>query len=369
MLVQTRIEARPRSAGNLSQFGWEADGAIVNGLCTFVLVAVGAFAALHQSTLKAPTAVVDALKQIRLVYKKHQSGDERLLSGLLASAAARKINRSIEDPLLLSEELMRHGMSTETCCRNILKLYKQKTLATPALQLSAKLEACTLRFMLGNKIAPAFKSKFASAIITFGWEGGPYNLELLLSPGLVLGAAFTESICPLWRTLCTQTAEGQVLAHELITRCFSLTSRRLTPQAFACAVAAAGIFRNLREAFFAQLLLDAEAVAELVNDLSDSPAFQSELAGLSDTEPPLGAADTSAVLQTVLRVLPRLRHAREASERRRSEAARSISGTTATHDAEIQDIGATNLYTAILLDSTRYKEAQTKIQGENQTAQ
>ena len=157
--MQTRIEARPRSAGNLSQFGWEADGAIVNGVYIFVLVAVGAFAALHKSTLKAPTAVVDALKQIPLVYKKHETGEDWLLSGLLASAAARKINRSIEDPLLLSEELMRHGMSTETSCWNILKLYKQRTLANPALQLSAKLEAEGLLSMATRWRTPCGKGR------------------------------------------------------------------------------------------------------------------------------------------------------------------------------------------------------------------
>jgi hypothetical protein len=150
-LVNKCISVRPRSSfvNKLCTFGWEVDGAVVNGAYAFVLSAL-AFHGLISST-PCPKPLSTALGSIHVVYKKHDDNQARLLSNLVESAAQRLASRTIHDPFYLAQEFARCSFNP-THVKGFVKLYRQRTLANQALAMPQKVEDAVVRLMMPDKI-------------------------------------------------------------------------------------------------------------------------------------------------------------------------------------------------------------------------
>ena len=66
-LVGKTIEVRPKPSCNLNQFGWECDGAVINGVTAFIMVALGCWSCLHEQSVPQPLALL--LAKITAQYK------------------------------------------------------------------------------------------------------------------------------------------------------------------------------------------------------------------------------------------------------------------------------------------------------------
>ena len=86
-LLGKTIQVRPRQLGRLTCFGWECDGAMVNGVISFIMSALVAWACVHEQPLPQPLA--RALGKISATYTKHDNNSNRLLQSLVDSEAMR----------------------------------------------------------------------------------------------------------------------------------------------------------------------------------------------------------------------------------------------------------------------------------------
>ncbi len=153
VLFSRKVQVRPSSAScDLSCFGWEADGALVNGTFCFVFSALALYSVLHPS-VPVPTTISEMLAAIGATYTRHDTAEQRLVNRMIASQASSIVNRPV-DPLWLSRELSRNCFSSEKV-RVIMKLYKQRALVNKALALPSHVEECTIRLMDSAKAASA----------------------------------------------------------------------------------------------------------------------------------------------------------------------------------------------------------------------
>lgn len=79
----------------------------------------------------------------------------RLVANMITSNVNSKINRSMDDPLLLAAELGRYGLTTTKEIRSVLKAYAVRVMATPSLSLKRTTGECTARLMDRSKMSEA----------------------------------------------------------------------------------------------------------------------------------------------------------------------------------------------------------------------
>ena len=78
------IQVRPRvRLGRLTCFGSECDGAMVNGVISFIMSAIVAWACVHEQP--SPQHLAHALGQISATYTMHDNNSNRFLQSLLDS--------------------------------------------------------------------------------------------------------------------------------------------------------------------------------------------------------------------------------------------------------------------------------------------
>ena len=163
VLLSQTVHLRPRGVGT-HKFGWEADGPVVNGAHAFLRASIAWYACLAGRPLPQPLA--QQLSSIPAHYEKMPDARSRLLNNLVASEAARFANRTISDPVFLSEELERSNFNP-AMVSPFVKLYRQRTLANPGLAMPRRMEDATVRIMSPDKIAAKTRDAFADIVAKY----------------------------------------------------------------------------------------------------------------------------------------------------------------------------------------------------------
>ena len=99
------ISIKPRAGANPTCFGWEVDGPVENSTIAFAMTCIVAYCLHADCTMPQPLARL--LKAVPVHFYKHDTAQERLVSNLVASATQRHVNRTIQCPIFLAEELNR----------------------------------------------------------------------------------------------------------------------------------------------------------------------------------------------------------------------------------------------------------------------
>ena len=199
---------------SLSSFGYGCDGPMVNSTIVCALVALVLYAI--ETGAAMPGAIVQELIGVRVQYTKRASGMDRLVENMVNSNVNSKINRSMDDPLLLGNELGRQGMSTTREIRAVLKAYTVRVMATPSLSLKRTTGECTARLMDRSKMCEASVQALTRITQQAGWQTGPLSADALLAPKLVLGAALVDSSHEVWLDFAVMTAAAQAnLLHHV----------------------------------------------------------------------------------------------------------------------------------------------------------
>ena len=87
----------------LSLFGYGSDGAMVSSTILCALVALVLYAV--DTGVQMSDTIVEELNGGNVQYVKHASGMERLVANMVTSNVISKINRSMDDPLLLAADI------------------------------------------------------------------------------------------------------------------------------------------------------------------------------------------------------------------------------------------------------------------------
>jgi len=155
---------------------------------------------------------------------------------MIGSAVQAKINRSMDDPLILAAEIQRFlgdsaapkfaasgakpAASGAQGVRAIVRLYAQKTQVSPTLKLHRSTEEATIRIMDSSKFCPQGVSALAKITGKAGWVGGPVSQDAILAPPLAMGVCLVDTSNAAWAAWGVQTAAGQVRCLEGICRLF-----------------------------------------------------------------------------------------------------------------------------------------------------
>ncbi len=355
VLLAKRIELRPHSAmADLAAFGWEPDGAMINGTYCFLLSSLALYAVITECQM--PAQIADGLAAIGAHYTRHESPNSRLVNNLVASAAAALANRSPGDPLWLSNELMRNAVSKENV-KVIMKLYKQHTLANRALQMKPMVEECTLRFMGTEKVCSEARHRIAQMVQNHGWLGGPFTAHMLMAPALLLGATLGESYNDVWKRICVQTATGQSLAAQ----CYEIDyeakqGKQLDQNGFNALCVACGLWEQLKIQVVPPLMLPQQAVDELHTSFLSGGSFRSAVGGLGDWEPADHVIDIPTLMSSLLKKLPDLQALKDEQVRETSEAARNLPNAIMSRK-ECLDLSAACYSAELTLDVNSYRAA------------
>ena len=118
---------------SLSHFGYGTDGKMLNATVVFAIVSAVLYSIESQEQLPGYFKV--AAGAIKVQYNAHATGLDRLVSNMLVSNLHASVNRSMDDPLLLANELGRHGLIEAQDIRNVMKSYKVRLMSSPNLAL------------------------------------------------------------------------------------------------------------------------------------------------------------------------------------------------------------------------------------------
>ena len=203
------VSASGGAPNTLSNFGYGADGPMVNGTIICGLVALVLYAVVHK--VSVPSALVKTLQGIQALYTKHDSGTSRLVSNMVSSAVNRKMNRSMDDPLLLAGELNRQGLASQEI-RQVVRMYQARTSTTSSLTLKRCTADATIRIMDPAKISVQAVAVLSRITLKTGWDIGPLSADALLAPKLVIGASLVDTSNEEWGLFAVQAARGQTEA-------------------------------------------------------------------------------------------------------------------------------------------------------------
>jgi len=366
VLLSKVLSVRPRSIGNW-KFGWEADGAVVNGAHIFLRVSLAWFAVCHQKALPQPLAC--HLSSIPVHYEKVSNAQTRVLNNLVASQAARFANRSICDPVFLSEELERCNFNSNMV-KPFVKLYRQRTLANAGLAMPQRMEDAMIRFMSLDKIAAATRSAFADIVAQKTWEACAWNVKSILSPYLAMGSDLTNTSHDLWHAFAKQSGAGQLLAVKI----YGSTSQGKDQSAEEASnswdmeLIAAGLWTAIKEKLLALCMFTPESIQQLDQDFERDPVFRSELHSLSMKEPPSSISAIGDLGSWIIANAPPLKRARAALDAKAQEAGKgSTAFVLASHESN--EINTVKYFASMSLDVHHYAQALAKLEEENSTAE
>ena len=97
----------------------------------------------------------------------------------------------------------------------VVKLYKQRMLYTPALQLSARMEECVITLMDTRKTCKAAFELLCRSVAKITWHEGPWQLGHIMSSFFAIGSPLNHSMHEQWAPLNVQTAIGQTIALDI----------------------------------------------------------------------------------------------------------------------------------------------------------
>ncbi len=153
-LFSKTISILPRSSSagtGLHCFGWEPDGAVINGVYSFIASAMVCCAGMEGMTL--PTLLKRRLAAIGASFTMYESDSARLVSNLVETQAQRFANRTSNDPIFLAMEFQRCSFN-HAHVKGFVKMYRNRTSFNGALAMPQRVEDATIRLMLPEKVSP-----------------------------------------------------------------------------------------------------------------------------------------------------------------------------------------------------------------------
>ena len=151
---------------------------MVNGVISFIMSALVAWACVHEQPLPQPLA--RALGKISVTYTKHDNNSNRRLQSLVDSEAMRFANRTICDLVFLAQEFNRCEFN-HAHVRGFIKLYRQRTMTSSAIAMPQRVEEATVRMMMPEKVARSTEMAMIEAVAKHAWNDGPFTVSMILS--------------------------------------------------------------------------------------------------------------------------------------------------------------------------------------------
>ena len=332
------ISVRPRTVGlDLANFAWMPDGSIANGTRTFALTALGLYSTVGRWQQSAvlqnvawnaaiPYEVVELLTSIDCKYTRYDNLQSRVLANLVDTAVHAKTNRSIEDPVFMSREMLRCNMGEQNV-KTIMSLFKQRTLANPALRMQKSTEDATLRFMHASKIAESTLALISAEIAQKTWQGCTFTSHALMASKFPVGGPLATWFDDVLIKVGLQTAQGQLLAVELAIETTApggscLPGGHITQSDFDYLCGACGMWVAVKQHVLPQLAFGSADVAEMDQEFRTSPGIRAAIASLLCKEPEKACRDFMDLATWVVGEVAAIRLAKEAKASKASQPGR-----------------------------------------------
>ena len=351
----------------LSAFGYGADGAMVNSTILFALSSLVLFAI--ESGTELPTEWREQLQSIPAQYTRHENSAARLVNSMVTSAVNQKVNRTMDDPLILSKELARCGLASGSqvaSVRQVVRLYKARTMSSPSLAMKRSTEEATIRLMDRAKMCEKAVGTLSSITLKAGWDG-PLSADAILATRLVMGNVLVDSSSEPWNDFAVQTAAGQTAALKRIETTLDSELASGSPltqwqrQSVDELSAVFGLWSKIDRELLPALLLPRKVLDDLTTMLQDRGGyFYASIVELLATEPPANFEDEPAMLAWIVSKVPALRRAQEEHRKSLRETA-DTAPATLLNNQERKDI-TTGIYIGQLtLDVDRYRKAVERV--------
>ena len=362
-LERKTVAVKPRPGAKMTCFGWEADGAVVNGTYAFSLTSIVAYSVIYNCTLPQPLAQL--LQSIPVQFTKHDSNQNRLLQNLVESAAQRHSNRTVQCPIFLAEELNRCTFQLQYV-KAFVKLYQQRMVVSPALQLPPRMEDCVIRLMTDGKTCKAALKMLSRSVAKFTWTEGPWLLGHILSPYFAVGSSLNNSMHEQWALWNVQTPLGQTIALEIGYAGFETNGKKFDCEdEWSVVLVACGLWVNLREKLIPSLLMSESAIEGLDKVLRSSMSFRADLAAVSARDPPANMSAVGDLASWLLTQVSELRRAKQ-----EDDAATRLTGdnhpSKLLGDKEAAELAAYNYVSGCMLDVETYRQAMDKFGEETE---
>ena len=380
-LSNTTITVRPCAAGaDLSRWGWMPDGSIANGSKAFALSALALFSVAGRwqhdqfcrgdpekptpwpADLKwsglVPEKVCKALQEVSAQFVKHDNLQARVLSNLIETAVNSKTNRSIEDPIFLSGEMLRNSMKDYNV-KTVMNLYKQRSLSNPLLKLKDAVLDAALRFMVPGKVGAAAKALLAAHVAEKSWQQCAFSAHALMASRFPCASALANWYDELLVKEGVQSSCGQALAIEIAISIVG--DGQITQMDFDSLCGSCGMWVVIKEHVLPQLAFGSSDIEKLNTDFRETVSHRSQIATLTCKEPTQQLSNFMDLAKWVLDHVNFIRLAKEAK-------AAQCAQTGANHPSSILNIqeqvelNAGVYQGQLLLDVNMYREASEKLQ-------
>ena len=349
----------------LSMFGYGSDGSMINATMVFALASVVLCSIDDSVTL--PELWQAAAGAINVQYTKYNSGMDRLVSNMVSSNLNAKVNRSMDDPLLLASELGRQGMTSIREIRDVMKAYKARIMGATNLALKRTTEEVTVRLMDRSKFCENAINMLSRITQASGWQSGPISQESIAAPKLVINAPLVDSMNPTWSMFAIQTAASQtLLLGHIETRMIESQAERCsmsryTKDAMDNLAVCVGLWHQIVTKIVPSMMLPEEKVMNLQSLAFEDESLQSSLLMLASGscgEPP-DVTDVSDFAPYILRHIAVLKLLQ--ADHRREVRAVADSHPQAAITKQEMDSLTTGIYCAeVALDANRYRVAHSK---------
>ena len=348
------IHVRPRTGQKQTVFGWEPDGAMINSTYSFIYSSIIIYHLKHAISVMQPLA--HFLQNIPVIYNKCANNEQRIIQSLVDSAAQRYANRTVQCPVFLAQELKR-GMIEPKHIRAVVKLYRQRVMITPALDMPQRMEDVLVRFMSQDKVSTKSMQLLSSSVAKHTWGRGPWKIAHFLATGFTMGSCLNNSCQDDWAALNIQSAAGQLLALTFAEESFAQGRQTLSPtDDWETLLIASGLWVNVKEKLLPSLMLDKDELAKLDEEFTKDSTFREDLAKVAAKDPPASTSAVGDIAGWVLKSVSALKRAKQASIDA-AQAAGRAHPSKLMGDQEAADLNAFNYSSSCALDVESYRKA------------
>ena len=361
-LDQKTLHIKPRPGAKLSEFGWEADGAVVNSTYAFALTCIMAFAMEHNISLPQPLARL--LESIPVQYTKHKDSQQRLLQNFVDSAVQRHANRTVQCPIFLAEEFGRCAFQPQFV-KPFVKLYQQRMAVTPQLLMPQRMEDCVIRLMTPARTGKDSLKILSGSVVRFTWNDGPWKVGHIMCSYFPVGASLNDSMVDAWRTQNVQTFTGQSLALQVGFGLFEEQHGKTLDldEMWPTTLIACGLWTNIKESLLPPVMINPKAIDDLERTLKTDEVFRKNMASASAKDPPATTSAVDDVAKWLLSQVPELRRAKESSDLSARSAGASHPNKL-LGDQDAAELAGFNYTSSCMLDVQSYRKATEKFTDE-----
>ena len=376
--IMNGLTVRPISAGrDLSLFGWMPDGSIVNGTRAFALSVLALFSIVGhwQPELQrwpkefkwqgpVPAKVLDVLQKVKCKYVRHDNLQSRVLANLIETAVNSKTNRSIEDPLFLSREMMRNNLKDHNV-KTVMNLYKQRAMANQSLKLKDSVQDAAMRFMQPGKVSEESRSLLSAHIAEKSWQNCAFTAHTLMAARFPVNAPLANWYDELLVQQGLQTSRGQALAIEIGLK---VADPQLTQMDFDTLCGACGMWVVVKEHVLPQLAFGSKDIEELDKDFKESTTYRSQIVALTCKEPNERVANFMDLAKWVLEHIAFLRLAKEAKAAQAVKPG-AVHPNTVLNEVEKVELNAGVYVGQLTLDVNMYRDASKRFSADSKAVE